>query len=148
MGEGTRQLHALAVGKRMKGFFCGPTSSPGHQPRTLASVQFCSQHESLSLVALRLSGALAMWGQQTPLCPSLPVLHRHRKQSWWCPLFQGACPSPRGSNGQDTGSLELGIWAGFLVATLASVSWCVICLPCGQCVRGGTVAQGKPECDE
>lgn len=23
VGEGARQLHALAVGKRMKGFFCG-----------------------------------------------------------------------------------------------------------------------------
>lgn len=116
MGEGTRQLRALAVGKKNERLFLRPTSSPGHQPR--------SQNESLNLVALRLSGALAMWGQQTPLCPSLPVLHRHRKQSWWCPLFQGGCPSPRGSNGQDTGSLELGIWAGFLVATLASVLVC------------------------
>lgn len=55
---------------------------PGHRSGT--SVQFCSQHESLSLVALRLSGALAMWGQQTPLCLSpamASVLHSPRKQS-------------------------------------------------------------------
>lgn len=96
-------------------------------------------------MALRLSGALAMWGQQTPLCPSLAMasgLHRHRKHSWRCPLFQGACPLPQESNGQDTGSLELGIWASFLVATLVSVSWCVLCLPCGQCVRGGACSSG------
>lgn len=67
------------VGKGIKGFFCSPP--PGHRPGT--SVQFCSQHEGLSLVALRLSGALATWGQQAPLCLSLagaPASHSHMKQ--------------------------------------------------------------------
>lgn len=82
--------------KGMKGFFCGPPPPRGTgQAGALASVQFGSQHESLSLVALRLSGALAMWGQQTPLCPSLAMASVQAQEAvlWW-PLFQGACPSP------------------------------------------------------
>lgn len=125
--------------KGMKGFFCGPPPPRGTgQAGALASVQFGSQLESLSLVALRLSGALAMWGQQTPLCPSLAMASVQAQEAalWW-PLFQGACPSPWGSTGQATGSLGEH-WASHQVPGVSRdpgpLSWpqCVVCLPRGQ----------------
>lgn len=76
-------------------------------------------------MALRLSGALAMWGQQTPLCLSLAIASVQQSQEvgLCCLLFQEACPSSWASTGQATVSLELGIQAGFLVTILASVSY-------------------------
>lgn len=98
----------------------------GHRPGALASVQFCSQHENLSLVALRLSGAPAMWGQQTPSAsPWQSLQYCVATGDGLCVVFSSREPVLHhgvGSTGQTTGSLELGIRAGFLVTILASVS--------------------------